>query len=449
MSNVNRIINERHYFAVSVETVSPICVRSGENDHTDMDVLKNLTGEVFIPGTTFAGAFRERLRAGKKEDCSFGFTDGALGHMSAVYISDLYFSSVPVVSLRDGVSLNTDKSVDNKFDAEIIETGAKGHIFINYIKREGDTWEFDNEIADMLKALDCGEIRIGARKNRGYGRCKITEVRERVFKKSQLNDWIKFVPIRKEFDSYGTPVEFETWFRNQEKRKKTEKETERENVFTAEYVTVKIPLKLTGGLSIRRYSTKPGKADYEHLICNGVPVIPGSSWNGAIRSDAVRILQELGCHNVDQIIRDWFGFVDKDNAQQSMIAIEESVLEGSSFVPVTRNQVSRFSAAAVPGALYSEIMATNGTTDLVFRVRKCGEESKTNCDKCKKNCYKALIGLILLVVEDLKSGMLPVGGLTAVGRGVFEGREGCKIEISGNCTEDDCCHALYDFVTGG
>ena len=57
MNHKNKIIR-RYYLAAEVYLRSPLALSSGENEVSDMDVLKNGKGEVFIPGTSVAGAFR-------------------------------------------------------------------------------------------------------------------------------------------------------------------------------------------------------------------------------------------------------------------------------------------------------------------------------------------------------------------------------------------------------
>ena len=51
-------ITERTYYRVKVKTGSPVSVGSGAGLYTDADVLRNGSDEVFIPGTSLAGALR-------------------------------------------------------------------------------------------------------------------------------------------------------------------------------------------------------------------------------------------------------------------------------------------------------------------------------------------------------------------------------------------------------
>lgn len=109
----NPIIS-RKYYAVKVELVSPLSISNGQNYYTDSDIMRNSKGEVFIPGTSLAGAFRNYLGDDKKQESIYGFSENEKGGMSSLYISDLYFDTLPDhdavrVSVRDGVALTEEK----------------------------------------------------------------------------------------------------------------------------------------------------------------------------------------------------------------------------------------------------------------------------------------------------------------------------------------------------
>lgn len=433
-------IKTRTYYILKVNVVSPICVSNGENEKTDSDVLVNGNGIPFIPGTSLAGAFRNYLGSSKEEDCIFGYSQSNTGRMSSLFVSDLYFDDTScntgggiVKSTRDGVKLNSEKGVDNKFDTEIVEPGISGIIRMEVVKREGDSYDYDLALAQVINGLQKGEIRIGANKNRGMGRLEITGILEKSFSKENKADWLVFCDSigRNEIDGFTS---YEDW---DEGRIKT----------AGKFISVKKPLLLKGGISIRRYSAKPGKADYEHITSNGRPVIPGSGWNGAIRSDARRILNELGCplERTGKLIDQWFGFVKSDShgdskntetARQSMIVISESIIEGARPVPMTRSRINRFTAGTKNGALYSEISYFDGKTTLEYMIRKDEERD-----------YKALAGLMSLIVTDIEKGYVPVGGQAGVGRGLFSADPDKESEYNEQINLDECLEQLYEIVS--
>ena len=431
----NKKIIEKQYYAFKLRLASPLNVSAGLSEETDADVLRNGDGEVFIPGTSVAGAFRNALMLKEKSDGIMGYSDGEQGRMSSILISDIYFAEPEHVKtgIRDGIKLNREKIVENKFDMETVETGAVGTLYIECVVREGDTpVQYVDAIKNLVTMLQSGEIRFGANKNRGFGRVELlTEtdaesyVYEKSFSKEDKNDYAAFIldvnsktskdtrlglyKSQKLSDWIGEAWEKKCWNLNQHADADQPLDLE-------QYVKISVPLRLMGGISIRRYSAKSNQADFEHITCDGKPVIPGSSWNGAIRADVARILRELidvGKDKqmiVENLIDGWFGKIsDKQGgSMQSLVVVSESIIEGATPVPMTRNKVNRFDASTVDGALYSEISYFGGKTTLELLIRKD-----------EKRYYEELVEILQLVIQDIKEGFVAVGGQTAVGRGVF------------------------------
>ena len=205
------------------------------------------------------------------------------------------------------------------------------------------------------------------------------------------------------------------------------------------FASIVFPLRLSGGISIRRYSARPGAADYETLTVNESDgnvsaVVPGSSWNGAIRSRAGEILSDFGVGNVTNILREWFGYVDEKErtAKQSQVYIRESLIRGGTELEMVRNKIDRFSGGMAEGSLYRERSYFEGDLKLELRIKKTCPD------------WKALCGLLLLTAKDIANGYLPVGGQTAVGRGIFERSEDKKkVNMA---EEQEYMSALAEFI---
>lgn len=431
----NKKIIEKQYYAFKLRLASPLNVSAGLSEETDADVLRNGDGEVFIPGTSVAGAFRNALMLKEKSDGIMGYSDGEQGRMSSILISDIYFAEPEHVKtgIRDGIKLDDSKIVENKFDMEIVETGAVGTLYIECVVREGDTpVQYVDAIKKLVTMLQSGEIRFGANKNRGFGRVELlTEadaesyVYEKSFSKEDKNDYAEFILDVNSKTSKDTRLglydsqKLSDWIGEEwtEKCVNMNQRADADQPLDLEqYVKISVPLRLMGGISIRRYSAKSNQADFEHITCDGKPVIPGSSWNGAIRADVARILRELidvGKDKqmiVENLIDGWFGKISDEQGEsmQSLVVVSESIIEGATPVPMTRNKVNRFDASTVDGALYSEISYFGGKTTLELLIRKD-----------EKRYYEELVEILQLVIRDIKEGFVAVGGQTAVGRGVF------------------------------
>ncbi len=445
---MNKIL-KRIYYTVDVELVSPLHVSNGEDYQTDSDVMKNAEGECFVPGTSLAGAFRSYLGRQKNQDSIFGFSDANDGKMSSVFVSDMVFQEdKPRVSVRDGVQLDDDKQVQNKYDMEIVETGITGRFRLEVNQREDDdvrftAGQFDEEISDLFQAINRGDIRFGANKNRGFGRLKVVSVSEVSFEEDKKKEWLEWLRDHdKDFEKPGTenkkPPAFDEWIKGKKKA-------------SPKYIIVRVPLKQQGGISIRRYSARPNEADYEHIQCNDKPVIPGNSWNGAVRSDIRRMLRELHVkqETIDALLDQWFGRIKKktksgtantasglNGSWQSSIVFSESIIEGGRMVPMSRNKINRFTGGTTDGALYSEISCFEGTTVFEYMISKDADD------------VDALLGIMELVTENIQKGYVAVGGQTAVGRGLFAGNGAIDYNGVDNFDSDRCKRALYELLKG-
>lgn len=403
---MNKKIIKKIQYAIELKLASPLCVSGGLDDNTDSDVQKNAYGEPFIPGTSMAGAMRGYLaEVDEISDVNalFGYSEGEAGTMSRIQISDFYFKGTPQLSVRDGVALADKLAVDgSKHDMEIIETGAvcRGYFLLN-IRQGDDEDEFANMINLCIKAMAEGDVRLGANKNRGFGQLSIEKANCKTFETANIMEWLS-LDRETLFDDDSSKLDYMT-----------------AEAMTDKYITIQVPLKLKGGISIRKYSVVPNQPDYEHITCNGNAVIPGSSWNGAIRSRVYTILRELGVDGTTYI-NEWFGYVNNKTARQSMIVIEESVIEGSKSIAMTRNSVNRFDGSALTGALYTEKTNVGGAMNLVIKVRKNYYDAKAKLNKDDQFTYEPIVGMLLVAAKDIQNGYLAVGGQTAVGRGIFE-----------------------------
>lgn len=169
-------------------------------------------------------------------------------------------------------------------------------------------------------------------------------------------------------------------------------------------------LSLKGAISIREYSTdlyenKENTPDYHQLHLHDdtdtpTPVIPGTSWAGAFK-ERYEYFSDEGAR------KELFGYIDEKTkvVKKSQITFSESQISGAEYKIVTRNSIDRFSAGTKDGALYTERTCYNGTTKLIITV-------PNNLSAVSRK----LLGACIL---DLNSGLLSVGGLTSIGRGVF------------------------------
>jgi len=376
----------RAYFKLKLTLASPLSIGSSNSENTDRDVVLDSRGKPVIPATATAGVFRER--ANKDTVKYFGEIDKfkydekakktvkiADFQKTDLFFYDAQFLAEKAVSVRDSVALNEYKSAKSgaKFDFEIVETGA---VFIGYVEAVTEA------AADAFENLLTNVLHLGAKNTRGYGSVSV-EYQKKDFNSEKTDEWLSF-------DMFlDSSWENENW-----------KTPDKSEALT----TIKLSLKQNGGLSIRQYSTNPGKADSVPLaLRDETPVIPGTSWAGMFRSHITKLL-DCGKNGLDDI----FGFVDEGSKQsaKSKIRFSESQITNALQKQLTRNAIDRFTNGTKDGALFTEVTVYNGTTELQIDLR----------GKIPGEVQSALAAAIL----DLHNGYAAVGGLTSIGRGMFK-----------------------------
>ena len=385
---------KRIVYRVELLFVSPISVSSGYEGMTDSDVLRDYDGNPFISGSSIAGAFRAYVQSKNNGNDIFGFANDEDGKMSPVFISDLKFNKSET-DIRDSVALDDNKITKEgaKFDFEVLQGNSKGYFYIELTIREKDNEELlVGALNEIFNCIHLKEIRLGNNKTRGYGIIDIEEIKMREFTKNNFLDYK---------DCYSENA----W--NNEPKYKLDYSTK------GHWMCIEVPLRLKGGISIRKYAVRKGAPDFEHMTDHGSPVIPGTSIMGALRHRIKEIIKELDKDSSyglypNKMIDEMFGFVSGKDAHISGVIVDEMVIEGAKALEMTRTGISRFENSARNGALYKEKTYVDGTFTLRLSV-------------CKENPnVEWIIGILLLAVKDLQNGFLAVGGQTSIGRGIFE-----------------------------
>lgn len=167
-----------------------------------------------------------------------------------------------------------------------------------------------------------------------------------------------------------------------------------------------------------------------------VPVIPGTSLAGVLRQRALKIartvsnsLQAIDKNNeklfkdkdkekplftADVFVDDMFGpseiKADEKHAKASRVSIKETEIKDTTQLVITRVKIDRFTGGAYESALFSEQP----------EIGKPDTPSVT-IDLTLRNPKDAELGLLLLLLKDLWTGDLPIGGESSVGRGRLKG----------------------------
>lgn len=384
----------RRYFSFDIVLVSSLSLGSGLNENTDSDVLLDSRDKPYIPANSIAGVLASRLGKEDKERLCGKISDNGENKQSHVIFYDALYAgeSEPVISVRNSVHLIDKVGKDSaKFDFEIVESGVR---FRTYIELDDSVSADDEKLfLSQLAALNSGILRFGHKTTRGYGQVRLENVRRLAF--DDISKWLRF-------DMYDD----DCW---------TGAETFEPPETGSDTDIIELELELKSALSIRSYTTEiaadgePTAPDFKYLsLHNGKPVIPGTTWAGVFRDGVARL---LGVNKMtDAKMQELFGYVEQGTkiTQKSKITFSESVFEDGTYEKklITRNSIDRFSAATNDGALYTELTIYSGKTSLIVTLPK-----DTDID---------LKTALLAAFADLDNGFIAVGGLTSVGRGLFE-----------------------------
>lgn len=427
------MIKEKIYYYIRFKLESPLSVGNGDDNLTDHDCIRNSNGDLFIPATSIAGVFSHYLNEEQRNLFAPKIeTEKSIREkrkekeyeyfQSPYFISDAILASSNVnMSIRDGVKLTENKTAEKsaKYNFEVIETGAEFDFRIELTIRDGDNADKMKKIVDiLLNGFNSGEIVLGLKSKRGYGKASLI----RVYKKSFDND----IDSLLKFNKYNVK-NYDEYILKQENLNKN-------------FDYLEVELEQIGGLSIRRYSSKAGEADFEHIKSNGTPVIPGTSWAGLIRGQVeryVNLIENQFNTKLDVNLDHWFGREKQKNSEAvaSNIIVEESIIEHSKEITLTRNKIDRFSGGASNRALFTEKAVFNGTTKLGIKIKKgityykdneLQEDSTKSTKNSKVENNSKIVGLIALVLKDIDNGLIALGGQTSVGRGIFK-IQSCKL----------------------
>ena len=408
-----------------------------ETGIADMCLLKDADGNPFISGASIAGAARSFLaqqsaswadyKDGKESKALKCFFGGNMRQnrsqleknkdtMSALIVADATcVSKKDIISIRDGVRIEaeTGSAADKaKFDVEVVERGTEFMLEFVCIIREGDDQsEFKELFLALLYGFKQGDIRLGARTRRGYGRGRVDswDIRDLKMKNRQhVMAWLSG----------------DVWNTDQGLTKKLAPSPL--SVDQRRFFRIEADFELRTSLLIRSSSEDPKKKDEvpdtTHLHSNKKPVIPGTSFAGAFRHRATLISKAIGWS--EDGVSEMFGPVheqEQSSDQQqalwaSRVWIEEKLVKNVETQWQDRVAIDRFTGGSLQSALFNEKpvypCSLKTDTETNVRLRLTLEEPE-----------KAEIGLLLLTLRDFWYGNAPLGGETSLGRGTLQGIE--------------------------
>ena len=393
-----------------------------ETGAADMCLLRGADGRPVIQGASIAGAVRSFLarqsqswvdyKNGKENQDLKDFFGGAEQNdtMSTLIVADAHCVCEQARTfIRDGVRVDTksgsaaDKA---KFDVEVVERDTEFELALACVIREADNSDtVESLFLALLHALQQGEIRLGARTRRGYGRGKVAswEIRDLQMSKSEdVMAWLRDDP---------------------ESRPKSSLSTASLTTDQRQYFRIEADFNLWTSLLIRSSSEDPEDPDMVHLHSNGEPVIPGTSFAGAFRHRATLIANSIGWRK--GVIDKMFGPVHKpqnfgqqEDLWASRIWVEEQLVENVDLQWQDRVAIDRFTGGSLQSALFNEKPVYPLP---ITKLEKRKSASHLRLILTLEEPKDAEIGLLLLTLRDFWHGHAVLGGETSNGRGTFKG----------------------------
>lgn len=422
----------------TLNLLSPLLIGSGSDDGlTDILVQKNKQGIAFIPGTSIAGALRHTILSNAKYQAAgtllFGRTEDEVrvdrriknkseqadweqyAGQSSIIVEDILLPNAELIR-RDGVCIdhNTGMAQDgSKYDFEAVERGAAGELTIWVTVREwqnellAKSGEADieatiNYTAELLNS----SIALGAKTTKGLGRVAVAKATVYKYDFNELADVKAWLLDKLPQPSYKADSNF----------------IENPADFVCE-----LDCALLGSLIIRTNDTDQSKLcqnlqrkneklpDTVQLRSAGDFVIPGSSIKGVLRSHSAKIMRVLGKDT--QMLIGLMGQEQKEqeDKRKSRLYVDEVYIKendktGALEQADTRNKIDRFTNATIDSALFTTVPIVQSSRSPIANIRLRIAD-----------CQPWEAGLALLLIKDLWSGDIALGGEKSVGRGRMQG----------------------------
>ena len=426
---------------IVLEADTPLAVGNGEKDiMTDALVAKDMNGLPYIPGTSIAGVIRHSLDDDTdNEDSIFGFHKGkklagskiifsdavmigkdgkALDGIQSVDFSDDFYNHFANLPIRQHVCINefgTAKG-SGKFDGQVVYKGTRFVFEIELVSKVDDGDLF-NKIIDQL---NYPTFRLGGGTHNGLGKIKVISVQQSSY----------HLKVKEQLDSY---LSKSSCLRDEWKIDKVEtKSLDREGWIKYEMVLKPVDFFLFGsGMGdedaddtqvVESIITwEKDKSDHEiekPIFKDKCILVPGSSVKGALAhrtayywnkeqerfaDDDFSKIKNIPNEAVNAI----FGCGEDGNGNMlsGNFLIDDMLGEPAPSKIFNHVKIDRFAGGALAGALFTE--KVTDARNLQF--------SLTILVKAEEKYRKAFE----LALNDLKNGLLPLGGSTNRGMGMF------------------------------
>jgi len=459
------LYSKRYIASILIEASTPLNISSGEkNILTDSVIITDANGLPMIAGTSITGVLRSGILIDSKlKDAIFGFQeekrDDGLGSriivsnghfvgkhsktiegLDKIDWNDDFYRKFKYLPIRQHTKISDKGAAEDygKFDEQVVYKGTRFRFELELIGNSDD----DNNWNKILNHLNNADFRIGGGSRKGFGEIKIIDIKHRCF------------DLKLELDKY---LEKTSSLNNLSHL--TNFTLNKENNLT-NWVQYKLKIEpedlwlFSSGLSDDEADIIPVYEDEIQWKDNESPeftkdkrlLIPASSIKGAIshrtayyhnklckkfadkllknqrediiceKNDAVKALfgyaldndrDKNQCDNKDQEKCD-----NKNKGQRGNVIFSDFFMETKESLKILNHvTIDRFTGGTIDGALFDE-KVVNDAQEITFTFSVLRSVLQDNTIKES----------LELTLNDICSGMLPLGGGVMRGHGCFKGQ---------------------------
>lgn len=442
----------RHIVRLTVEAATPLAVGTGKSCDilTDAPVAKDVNGLPYIPATSIAGVLRHAmgLAVDQTEGNPFGYISKSNDNNDSGHGSDIIFTDAVMVG-KNGKALDGIQDIDwnDEFYRAFQDLPIRQHVRITEKGTAENNGKFDNEVVykgtrfvfeiELMSEKDDKEhiekaighlrystLRIGGGTRKGYGKLSIVDCRQASLDLSNPEGLEKYLnkssSLAEDWDGFTEKPDIKSidnpdWTHYQLKLRTLDffmfgsgmGDSDADNVYVSEYVVSR----------------------GESVDSNKRVLIPGSSVKGAIAhrtayhynkikgnfaenyKDKEKREEITGSNN--KAVAEIFGKADGDKFTRGRILIDD-VIKGQAepkSKPFFHNKIDQFTGGTMDGALFQEKVIYDKDTEYTFDIYV---ENSALADDDIKTAFKQSL-------RDICTGLLPLGGITNRGNGIFTG----------------------------
>ena len=451
--------NKRYLARVVVEAATPLAVGTGDKDVlTDALVARDLNGLPYIPGSSIAGVLRHSIGDNNDKDSIFGFQEGDKGRGSRIIFTDAVLLDANGEA-QDGLK-TTEKS---KFLSHYDALPIRQHVRINELGSAADKGKFDEQVVyqgsrfvfememvdyrdneerfkAVLNMINSPVFRLGSGTRNGFGAMTVVDVKYRSLDLKNSEDLALYIT-----KSSSLSQDWEGY--------KTFSPKEREEQSWHEYVLELKPLDFflfSSGFNDDEADITPvtesrvtwnnenkGRFEDEYIL------IPASSVKGAIAHRVAYYWNKNKGHFIDEVnenmgegkvgnendaVKALFGHVGKNNKDISRgnVLLSDVMIERTDSKLFNHVTIDRITGGTIDGHLFTE-KVINGRDVKEFTLTLLVNEEVFQSEDGPdiKNAFERSL-------EDICAGLLPLGGGTNRGHGIFTGSIIKGIDDNGN-----------------